>query len=410
MISISNQGKSNLVHFMASILLLYSLLAKLRFPNFIFTFDNAHYIIQLFLLIVTYFGASYVSKYIFGGLSDITALYLKKVLVWLALYSPLDFILKIDSSRILVISTMLVITFFDALQGKTAKTVILVLLLLANIFIYRDNIREVLPQDPNNQTVVATKCNEEMSGSEIYRLCQEIPNLREVNDLEAISMIRSYLHENLLIQSGVKDVQIQQRPNSIEGWINEYDGKNSGSLCGDLATALRDVYREFGLVAETYNFGHEPSTATHVVTLVNVAGQYYLQDPTFNYDVRDTKSNEQITIQTALERIVKIQLDEIYDSTLKPSSYRRILGESSVTKSEFTEFACQKLNEGLVLCNKYSPPRDLIHLDSDERYVKALIDANPTLAKEENPLKYLYLMLFPIGNQPQVNCEVLDQC
>lgn len=387
----------------------YVVLYNFRYSNFDLL-TNIHYLFQILSLLFSYLlTVLFLEKFQKFKTAKIFKRDFIFLIVWLAGFSIIDFIFKLDSSRFLVFTSIFIFTAITNLQISTKNHFQAGITGVLGLYLIFKLLLPLIPENPENLKTISNLCKSSKGSESVIQICEEIPQLLLTNDVESASLIRDYFHKNILVQSGVREVQIKQRPTDIQGWTSVYSEGAAGSMCGDLSSALSDVFREFGLESYTYNFGKVETTATHVVTIIKLGRNYYLQDATFNYDIRDTKTGKQIPIDEALELIEQLSLDSIFASE-NQATYKRIVGEDALTETDKIEYECAPTSDELHLCEKFMPPRVLDSLNSDERYTNALEEVYPKLIEEKDPLKFLVLMNEPIGNNPEVTCKILKNC
>ncbi len=244
----------------------------------------------------------------------------------------------------------------------------------------------------------------------VQRVCREIPELEqpEITDARAIVLLREWAFRRIL--AVVSTVEKEGTPLLVapDAWrmsASEYfelfDGKNAGVICGDTAWILMRIYQAFGFESYTYNYGIGPA-ATHVVTVVRLAGQLVVQDASFNYDLRD-EAGELLELSSVLERLRRHQHGRVSFAEEEPFPDRTALMDDETHASLPTEPAgafvtarqlsgCERMPAGHWCCRI-----------SDHRWTRlrydpvfgtgslARLEAGGWLPRPE------YLMMYPLG-------------
>lgn len=118
-----------------------------------------------------------------------------------------------------------------------------------------------------------------------------IPNYNQLDDFEKVRRIRAWVHS--WVNIGGKREKTNYSWNfadtqPIDSVYEGFENNELSVLCGGTATTLKKIYRLLGFSARTYDFGLK-SPKTHVLTLVRVQGEEYIQDAYGNYEILDEK-------------------------------------------------------------------------------------------------------------------------
>lgn len=259
---------------------------------------------------------------------------------------------------------------------------------------------------------IKSKCSNNPIEPVIKFFCLKIPSLATANDHDASSTLRNFVHEEIIRFANAK---IFQESSSLEftkeyeavEYIELFETNQKGALCGATADFLKNIYKAFGLNAYTYNFGVVPGS--HVVTIVEIGNDLYLQDAFFNYTLsRREHGFNPIPINEVIDKFnpetgeIEVFLSE---DVKEPRSHT--MQQMFV---ELIERDCpdqQIVAQGIRVCRIQS--RRLSNLDTDERFYRPLEEMSEQLALSSNPAKFLYALSKPIGNDAQIVCVVTGQ-
>ncbi len=242
----------------------------------------------------------------------------------------------------------------------------------------------------------------------MQRACREIPELEQpgITDARAIVLLREWAFQRIVVVVTVEKegTPLLVAPDAWQLQASEYfelfDGKHAGVYCGDTAWILMRIYQAFGFDSYIYNFGIVP--ATHVVTVVRLAGQLVVQDAFFNYDLRD-EAGEPLELSSVLARLRRHQHGRVYRAEEEPFPDRTALMVDETHASLPTEpdgafvtakqlSGCERMPAGHWCCRI-----------SDHRWTRLRYDSvfgTGSLARLEADgwLPHLeYLMMYPLG-------------
>lgn len=111
--------------------------------------------------------------------------------------------------------------------------------------------------------------------------------------------------------------------------------------CGQMSYLLRDIYKEFGWQATTYNFGFDSTSFTHEVTLVSVnQDQVWLQDADMNSSLE--QAGKPLKFFDFLSRIKSGSKEEFFNSD---STLVKLYLESTIYENRDTTCAAGFLKE-----------------------------------------------------------------
>ncbi len=241
----------------------------------------------------------------------------------------------------------------------------------------------------------------------MQRACREIPELEQpgITDARAIVLLREWAFRRVVVVLGQEENRLLLvAPDAWRMQASEYfklfDGKHAGVYCGDTAWILMRIYQAFGFDSYTYNFGITP--ATHVVTVVRLAGQLVVQDAFLNHDLRD-EAGELLELSSVLARLRRHQHGRVHRAEEEPFPDRTVLmvdethaslptgpDGAFVTARQLSE--CERMPAGHWYCRM-----------SDHRSMRLLYHfhfGTGTLARLEADgwLPHLeYLMMYPLG-------------
>lgn len=241
-------------------------------------------------------------------------------------------------------------------------------------------------------------------------MCKENPSLKYENDYSATSILRDFFHKevavfaNTTIFNHLPSIEFKRTYSNFQEYFELFANDKKGALCGATADALASLYREFGLEATTYNFGEAPGS--HVVTIVEINKERYIQDAFFNYTIIDT--NYGLIPVKSILKTMDINTGRINSFLSSGIEEKDFQNDTRMTQLflDPPENCLEKriIKSGIISCS--IPSRKLIDLNNDPRFLKPLKKAAPKLSNSSNPVKFLYLMRFPIGNDPEIRCEV----
>ncbi len=181
-----------------------------------------------------------------------------------------------------------------------------------------------------------------------------------------------------------------------------FDGKHAGVYCGDTAWILMRIYQAFGFDSYTYNFGMADAFATHVVTVVRLAGQLVVQDAFFDYDLRD-EAGELLELTSVLARLRRHQHRRVHRAEEEPFPDRPAVmvdethaslptgpDGAFVTASQLSE--CERMPTGHWCC------RISDHRWTRLRYHSGLGTGILARLEADGWAPHLeYLMMYPLG-------------
>jgi hypothetical protein len=271
---------------------------------------------------------------------------------------------------------------------------------------------EIISSD-KSPTQISKKCNSP-SNSVQTKICSEFPLLKNLSDYEAVGALREIVYSefnfaNTSVYKAYPTIEITESYTNYLGYRNEFTNLTKGGLCGAASEALATLYRDFGLPAETFNFGIPESTATHVVTLVKLNQNWYWQDATYDYELSfDAKRTNPVPIQKILANLT----EDVAKSTIYVHANNFIEKNTRYVQLKNNSEPCLKrlsLSSDVEFCEKLYK-KSLSELFSEKRYVDGIssITTSPDLGSD--PRIFLHLVKLPIGNSSEINCLIAHQC
>lgn len=267
--------------------------------------------------------------------------------------------------------------------------------------------------DKEDVMLIANKCQNPQNEVQ-YVICAEFPILNNLTDQEAIGVLREivYSEVNFISTSVYKlnpTFEIKEEYPTYLHYRNNFKNLKKGALCGATSTALATLYRDFGLNAETYNFGTPKNTATHVVTVVKLNDLWYWQDATYDYELSfDSRRLEPVPINKILSNLGFSSKE--FNIFLFANNY---IGKNTrFIQTTNDRVNCQEkvtLSRDIEFCRTFEK-KDFSDLFKIEKYVSAINTLYPNSSKELDSRIFLNLSRLPIGNNPEINCLIANQC
>lgn len=178
----------------------------------------------------------------------------------------------------------------QVISPRVARPVLFASFLTAVVAFVSVNLvdRSPLEITPN---VFAEACETRAAESSIVKTaCEEVPLLLDghTSDVDKVRALRGWVSSWWPeAKSASKQVPEAYWRLSAEDLFDGGRAAVFGGPCGPAAQMLMMVYTEFGLRSWIYNFGNPSGIGTHIVTLVEVEKEIYLQDPHLNAEFLD---------------------------------------------------------------------------------------------------------------------------
>lgn len=111
-----------------------------------------------------------------------------------------------------------------------------------------------------------------------------IPGYDRMTDYERVEALRKYVYRRTVVSGGA-DSLLESDPWSaaLDVIFSIQDSNRGGMWCGGAAAMLTRIYNAAGFRAIGYTYGVEEAGFNHVTTLVEVNGEFYLQDAYLNF-------------------------------------------------------------------------------------------------------------------------------
>ena len=267
--------------------------------------------------------------------------------------------------------------------------------------------------DKEDMMLIAKRCQSPQNEVQNV-ICAEFPILKNLTDQEAIGVLREIVNSEVnFISTTVYKLnptfEIKEEYPTYLHYRNNFKNLKKGALCGATSNALATLYRDFGLNAETYNFGTPKDTATHVVTVVELNDLWYWQDATYDYE-----------LSFASRRLEPVPINKILSNLGFSSQEFNVFLFANNYLEKNTRFI-QTINERVNCHEKITLSReiefcrtfgkkDLSELFNIEKYKSAINTLYPNNSKELDSRIFLNLSRMPIGNNPEINCLIANQC
>lgn len=139
----------------------------------------------------------------------------------------------------------------------------------------------------------------------VARICREVPRLKEAGatDTERTTWIREWAYDHIDVagsDGSFSNPRYYEVPTAVQ--LERFARDETAVYCGGAAWILVELYLAFGFDAWTYNHGFEPSSATHVVTIVRADGKLLVQDAYLDHLLADDRGRP-IDLLEALRRL-----------------------------------------------------------------------------------------------------------
>jgi hypothetical protein len=110
------------------------------------------------------------------------------------------------------------------------------------------------------------------------------PKTEPPSELLEIAKIRRDVYAATDIAS-INELLVEGYPRSLEELQSDFEANAGGVWCWGASYALQLTLKQRGYQSYTLSYGFpQEGLLTHAVTLVNIGGEFYLQDATLNYD------------------------------------------------------------------------------------------------------------------------------
>lgn len=125
-------------------------------------------------------------------------------------------------------------------------------------------------------------------------LYKAIPDYDDYDDFEKVRIIREWVHSwvdraNIFLDAAVGTHFVKTA--TISSVYEKFQQDKFSVWCLGTAEILQNVYNSLGFRSRIYSFGFSVIPANHVITLVYVKGQEYIQDADANYEIIDEQGN-----------------------------------------------------------------------------------------------------------------------
>lgn len=135
--------------------------------------------------------------------------------------------------------------------------------------------------------LVAAGCDAsgaDRSATEVVAVQPAAPKTEPPSELLEIAKIRRDVYEATDI-AATNELLVEGYPRSLEELQSDFKANVGGVWCWGASYALQLTLKQRGYQSYTLSYGFpEEGLLTHAVTLVNLDGEFYLQDATLNYD------------------------------------------------------------------------------------------------------------------------------
>lgn len=314
-----------------------------------FGLDNLSivYIVQLLLLSMSLIISNFFNNQFYEqNKNDCRKIYVT-LFLWVSIFSFLDFIFKIGSSRFLILATVVSSSISFWLFNKYKNKFIQIFILMAILI-----------------------------GVIIYDQGQ---TLRDIDKLRLLDS------RNVIVASSINEYFADQRPTVLPDIFNFELG---GVWCGGAAGLHKSTLENSGYTAANLHFGFkEDGKLTHVVTLVKVGENWIISDAYFNLRWKQTLN------EIAKDNSVLTNFSYVHEEFERRTAFNSLPAPTSAswTLGRKTKFPLQcNYNNDINFC--------LTKHDLEDFQARWGMESTyKELNQRGYPEQFQYLILFPYG-------------